>query len=139
MNGKSIDQFNIGDSAEFTKTITEYDVYQYAGVTGDFNPVHINEVYAKETFFKKRIAHGMLAGGLISAVLGTRLPGPGSVYLRQELNFTAPVYFGDTVTAKVEIVDINTGKKRITLKTTCTNQDDKMVVDGEAVISLPRK
>ena len=139
MNGKSIDQFNIGDSAEFTKTITEYDVYQYAGVTGDFNPVHINEVYAKETFFKKRIAHGMLAGGLISAVLGTRLPGPGSVYLRQELNFTAPVYFGDTVTAKVEIVDINTGKKRITLKTTCTNQDDKVVVDGEAVISLPRK
>lgn len=139
MNGKSIDQFNIGDSAEFTKTITEYDVYQYAGVTGDFNPVHINEVYAKETFFKRRIAHGMLAGGLISAVLGTRLPGPGSVYLRQELNFTAPVYFGDTVTAKVEIVDINTGKKRITLKTTCTNQDDKVVVDGEAVISLPRK
>ena len=139
MNGKSIDQFNIGDSAEFTKTITEYDVYQYAGVTGDFNPVHINEVYAKETFFKKRIAHGMLAGGLISAVLGTSLPGPGSVYLRQELNFTAPVYFGDTVTAKVEIVDINTGKKRITLKTTCTNQDDKVVVDGEAIISLPRK
>jgi len=139
MNGKRIDQFNIGDSAEFTKTITEYDVYQYAGVTGDFNPVHINEVYAKETFFKKRIAHGMLAGGLISAVLGTSLPGPGSVYLRQALNFTAPVYFGDTVTAKVEIVDINTGKKRITLKTTCTNQDDKVVVDGEAVISLPRK
>ncbi len=139
MNGKSIDQFNIGDSAEFTKTITEYDVYQYAGVTGDFNPAHIDEVYAKETFFKRRIAHGMLAGGLISAVLGTRLPGPGSVYLRQELNFTAPVYFGDTVTAKVEIVDINTGKKRITLKTTCTNQDDKVVVDGEAVISLPRK
>lgn len=139
MNGKSIDQFNIGDSAEFTKTITEYDVYQYAGVTGDFNPAHIDEVYAKETFFKKRIAHGMLAGGLISAVLGTRLPGPGSIYLRQELNFTAPVYFGDTVTAKVEIVDINLGKKRITLKTICTNQDDKMVVDGEAVISLPRK
>ena len=139
MNGKSIDQFNIGDSAEFTKTITEYDVYQYAGVTGDFNPAHIDEVYAKETFFKRRIAHGMLAGGLISAVLGTSLPGPGSVYLRQELNFTAPVYFGDTVTAKVEIVDINTGKKRITLKTTCTNQDDKVVVDGEAVISLPRK
>jgi 3-hydroxybutyryl-CoA dehydratase len=138
MKGKSIDQIKPGDSAEFTKTITEHDVYQYAGITGDFNPAHIDEEYAKNTFFKKRIAHGMLAAGLISAVLGTRLPGPGAIYLRQELKFTAPVYFGDTVTAKVEVIHLNLEKNRVTLKTTCSNQDGRMVLDGEAVISPPK-
>jgi 3-hydroxybutyryl-CoA dehydratase len=139
MNGKSIDMLKTGDRAEFTKTITEHDVYQYAGITGDFNPAHIDEVYATGTFFKKRIAHGMLAAGLISAVLGTRLPGPGTIYLRQELKFTAPVYFGDTIRASVEIIDINLEKNKVTLKTTCSNQDNKTVLDGEAVISPPKK
>jgi 3-hydroxybutyryl-CoA dehydratase len=138
MIGKTIDEISLNETAEFTKTISESDVYLYAGLTGDLNPAHINEEYAKETFFKTRIAHGMLAGGLISAVLGTRLPGPGSVYVRQELNFVAPIRIGDTVTARVEVIEIMTEKKQLRLKTTCSRQDGTVVVDGEAIISAPR-
>ena len=128
----------IGDQAEFAKTVSEADIYNFAGVTGDFNPAHIDEEYAKKTFFKKRIAHGMLAAGFISNVLGTKLPGAGAVYMKQELAFLAPVYIGDTITARVEIADINMEKNRVTCRTTCTNQNGKMVVDGTAVMS-PRK
>ena len=102
----------------------------FAGVSGDLNPAHLNEAYAQGTFFKTRIAHGMLCGGFISAVLGMKLPGPGTIYLRQELNFKAPVRIGDTVTARVEIFEINTEKKRVGLKTTCTNQEGTLVLDG---------
>jgi len=137
MKGKSIDQIKIGDVSEFSKTVTEADVYQYAGITGDFNPAHINEVYAGKTFFKKRIAHGLLSAGFISAVIGTQLPGPGSIYIRQELKFRAPVYFDDTITARVEVTDRNLEKNRVTLQTTCTNQDDRTVLEGEALISPP--
>ncbi|TYT75546.1 MaoC family dehydratase [Desulfobotulus mexicanus] len=139
MNGLSIDQISMGDSATFTKTISESDVYQFAGVTGDLNPAHINEEYAKGTVFKTRIAHGMLSAGFISAVLGTRLPGPGTIYLRQELKFLAPVRIGDTITAKVEVTGLVVEKNRITLRTTCTNQDGTLVVDGEALMSPPKK
>ena len=97
MKGKTINQIKIGDKAYFQKTITETDVYMYAGITGDHNPAHINEVYAKQTFFKERIAHGMLTAGLISAVLGMQLPGPGTIYLKQDLKFLAPVKFNDTI------------------------------------------
>jgi 3-hydroxybutyryl-CoA dehydratase len=102
--GKTIDQLKVGDSAQFAKTVAESDIYLFAGITGDLNPAHINEAYAKTTYFKGRIAHGMLSAGFISAVLGTILPGPGTVYLHQELNFLAPVRIGDTITARVEVV-----------------------------------
>ncbi|HIJ68807.1 MAG TPA: MaoC family dehydratase [Deltaproteobacteria bacterium] len=136
--GKTIEQIRLNETAEFSKTVSESDVYLYAGVTGDFNPAHINEEYARETFFKTRIAHGMLAAGLISTVLGTRLPGPGSVYVRQELNFLAPVRIGDTVTARVEVIEIMSEKKQLRLRTTCSSQDGTLVLDGEAIISPPR-
>ena len=100
MRGKAISELKVGDAAEFSKTISEADVYLYAGVSGDLNPAHINEAYAQNTFFKTRIAHGMLSAGFISAVLGMQLPGPGTIYMRQELSFRAPVRIGDTVTAR---------------------------------------
>lgn len=138
MAGKTINDMAIGDSAEFTKTVSETDIYMFAGVTGDFNPAHVNEEYAKTTFFKKRIAHGMLSAGFISNVLGTQLPGPGAVYMKQEMAFLAPVYIGDTITARVEVIDLNIEKNRVTLKTTCTNQDGTVVIDGQGMLS-PRK
>ena len=139
MQGRSIEMLKKGDWAEFTKTISEADVYLFAGVTGDLNPAHINETYAKATFFKTRIAHGMLLGGLISTVIGTQLPGPGTIYVRQELDFLAPVRFGDTITARAEIMEIIAEKNRVRLKTTCVNQEGKEVVDGVAIVSPPKK
>lgn len=139
MTGKTIDELNIGDKASFSKTISETDVYLYAGITGDFNPAHVDEVYAQSTAFKTRIAHGMLTAGLISNLLGTQLPGPGSIYMSQSLKFLAPVSIGDTITATVEVIDIIIEKKRVVLKTTCVNQEGTIVVDGEALISPPRK
>lgn len=138
MIGKTIKELKVGESAEFTKTISESDVYLYAGVTGDLNPAHINEEYAKKTFFKTRIAHGMLSAGLISTVLGNELPGPGSVYIRQELNFLAPVHIGDTVTARAEVIEILSEENRVKLKTSCINQNGVTVLDGEAVASPPK-
>ncbi len=138
MIGKTIDELKGGDGAEFTKTISEADIYIYAGVTGDLNPAHINEEYAKKTFFKARIAHGMLLAGFISAVIGNKLPGPGTIYVRQELNFLAPVHIGDTITARAEVGEINTEKNRVKLKTTCVNQEGTMVLDGEALVSPPK-
>ena len=139
MQGKTIDQIKVGDSAEFVKTVSESDIYLFAGVTGDMNPAHINEVYASQTFFKTRIAHGMLAAGFISAVLGMQLPGPGTIYLKQELSFLAPVRIGDTITARVEVIEILTEKKRIRLKTTCINQEGTVVLDGQATVSPPKR
>ncbi len=138
MIGKTMNELNVGDAAEFSKTISESDVYLFAGVTGDLNPAHINEAYAQKTFFKTRIAHGMLSAGFVSAVLGNQLPGPGSIYVRQELNFLAPMRIGDTITARVEVVEKNTEKNRVRLRTTCVNQDGVKVTDGEAVISPPK-
>jgi 3-hydroxybutyryl-CoA dehydratase len=138
MIGKTIDQLKIGDTAEFGKTISESDIYLYAGVTGDFNPAHLNEVYAKKTYFKTRIAQGMLTAGFISGLLGVSLPGPGTIYIRQELDFLAPVHIGDTITARVEIIDILNQKNRVTVRTTCVNQDGTMVLDGRAIVSPPK-
>lgn len=124
----------IGMKESVSKTITETDVILYAGITLDVNPAHLNEEHAKQTMFKHRIAHGMLTAGLVSAVLGTKLPGEGSIYMGQDLKFTAPVYFGDTITATAEIIELIPEKNRVILSTICTNQEDKVVLKGQATI-----
>nr|WP_041449723.1 MaoC family dehydratase [Anaerococcus prevotii] len=138
MKGYTIDEVEVGQSASFTKTVTEADAYNYAGVSGDFNPAHINEEYAKNTFFKTRIAHGMISAGFISAVLGTKLPGPGTIYLGQDLKFLKPVRFGDTITATCTVEEIIKEKNRLTLRTVCTNQDGEVVIDGKALVLAPK-
>jgi 3-hydroxybutyryl-CoA dehydratase len=138
MIGKTIKELKVGDAARIQKTISEADVYLYAGITGDLNPAHVNEEYAKNTFFKTRIAHGMLTAGYISTVLGNRLPGPGSIYIHQSVNFLAPVHFGDTITAQAEVSTIDLEKNRVKLKTTCMNQEGTIVLDGEAIVSPPK-
>ena len=138
MIGKTYDQLAVGESAEFSKTVSETDVYMYAGITGDLNPAHINEAYAQGTFFKNRIAHGMLTAGFISAVIGMQLPGPGTIYMGQNLQFLAPVRIGDTVTARVAVVEKIDDKKRVRLATTCTNQEGTALISGEALVSPPR-
>jgi len=124
----------IGDKASMAKTVSEYDIYNFAGVTGDFNPVHIDAEYAKTTMFKERIAHGMLSAGFISAVIGTALPGANSIYMSQELKFLAPVKIGDTVTATVEVIELIEAKNRVILRTTVTNQNGVLVTDGKATM-----
>ena len=139
MIGKTIDELSVGQTARFSKTITESDIYLFAGITGDFNPAHVDEEFAGKTYFKTRIAHGMLTASFISTIIGTMLPGPGSIYISQEVNFLAPVKIGDTITAIAEVVEILTEKKRIRLKTYCTNQDGTVVLDGLAIASPPRR
>ncbi len=134
-----IDQIKVGDSASFSKTVSESDVYLYAGITGDMNPVHVDEEYAKDTAFQGRIAHGMLAAGFISAAMAMKLPGPGAIYREQTLRFVSPVRIGDTVTATVEIIEIGNRRKSAKLKTTCTNQKGSVVLEGVASVFLPRK
>ena len=138
MIGKTIEELNVGDTAEIQRTISETDVYLYAGITGDLNPAHLNEEYAKGTFFKNRIAHGMLIAGLISTILGNKLPGPGTIYTRQSVDFLAPVRFGDTITARAEVVELDAEKNRARLKTTCVNQEGTPVLDGQALVSPPK-
>lgn len=134
----SVDQLQVGQTASFSKTVTEHDVYTFAGVTGDMNPAHINESYAQQTQFHGRIAHGMLSAGLISAVIGMQLPGPGTIYLGQELSFRAPVHIGDTITAAVTVRTLNTERNRAELETVCTNQDGVCVVTGVAKVMPPK-
>lgn len=128
---------SVGQSASFTKTITESDVYTFAGLSGDLNPAHINEEYAKGTRFGGRIAHGMLSAGLISAVIGMQLPGPGTIYMGQTLKFLSPVRIGDTVTATVKVTSIDEQRRRAVLETTCTNQEGTFLISGEAKVLLP--
>lgn len=130
--------FQVGQQASVTRTISESDVYLFAGITGDLNPAHTNEEYAKKTHFKTRIAHGMLSSGLISAVLGMKLPGPGTIYTGQTIKFLAPVHIGDTITATAEIQSLDLNRNRVVLTTTCTNQDGRVVITGEATALLPR-
>ena len=127
----------VGQSASFSKTITEWDVYTFAGLSGDLNPAHINEEYAKTTRFGGRIAHGMLSAGLISAVIGMQLPGPGTIYMGQTLKLVSPVRIGDTVTASVKVLSIDEVKHRAVLETTCVNQDGALLITGEAKVLLP--
>ena len=139
MEGYTIDQIKVGDKTSVVKTIGESDVYLFAGITGDLNPAHTNQVAAQQSMFKGRIAHGILISGLISTCFGMQLPGPGTIYLSQNLKFTAPVYFGDTITAEVEAIEVITEKNRVKFKTVCTNQDGKVVIDGEAMVMPPKK
>ena len=132
--GRKFSDIQIGDIAEFSKTITESDVYTYAGVVGDFNPMHINEEVAKKGPFEKRVAHGMISAGLISTILGTDLPGPGTIYLGQELSFKAPVFFGDTLTAVCEVIEKRDSKNIVRLSTTVTKQDGSKVTTGVATV-----
>ncbi|WP_439580009.1 MaoC family dehydratase [Elioraea sp.] len=127
-----------GMSASFSRTVTESDIVLFAGVSGDMNPVHLDAEYAEKTVFKGRIAHGMLSAAFISTVLGTKLPGPGTVYLAQSLKFKAPVRIGDTVTATCEVVSLDAEKKRATLRTVCT-VGGKPVVEGEALVMVPSR
>ena len=136
--GKSIDELNIGDSAQISKTITETDINDFARVTGDFNPIHLDQTYAEKTTFKGRIAHGLLSVGILSTVLGNILPGHGTIYLSQEVKFLAPVRIGDIITARVEVVELILEKNRAKFKTTCTNQNGEIVVDGTAW-GMPQK
>ena len=130
---------SIGDSAEITKTIEQSDIDAFARVTGDHNPVHVDEEFAKTTRFGRRIAHGMLTASLISAVLANHLPGEGSVYLGQTLKFVAPVFPGDEITARVTIREIREDKPILKLETVCVNQRDEIVIRGEATVLLPQK
>lgn len=138
MNGYTTETLQVGQSASFAKTITESDVYTFAGVTGDLNPAHINEAYAKTTRFGGRIAHGLLSAGLISAVIGMQLPGPGTIYMNQTLSFRAPVHIGDTVTATVRVTSFDPDKRRAVLSTVCENQDGVQLVSGEALVLVPQ-
>jgi 3-hydroxybutyryl-CoA dehydratase len=128
------DEIHVGDVAEFSKTITEKEVYGFAEVSGDFNPVHVDPEFAAQSMFKKQIAHGVLSGSLISTVLGTKLPGQDTIYMGQTFKFMAPVFFNDTLTAKVEVTEKKDEKHIIKLRTFVMNQEGKIVVDGEAVV-----
>ncbi len=138
MVGLSYSNIKIGQKAELKRTVTEEDIEKFADVSGDRNPIHLDEEFAKKTIFQGRIAHGMLSAAFISTVLASKLPGPGSIYLKQELIFKKPIRIGDTIIITVEVIDKDDEKERITLRTTCTNQHNEMVVDGKALV-MPMK
>ncbi|MBK9141208.1 MAG: MaoC family dehydratase [Candidatus Melainabacteria bacterium] len=127
-----------GATASYSRTVTGEDIVAFANVTGDSNPVHLDEEHARQTPFKRRIAHGMLTGSYISTVLGTILPGPGTIYLEQNLKFRAPVFIGDTITARVTVESYDEAKGIAALKTDCVNQDGKVVIEGSAKILYRR-
>jgi 3-hydroxybutyryl-CoA dehydratase len=137
-SGTYFEDLVLGQSATFSKTVTEADIVLFAGVSGDTNPVHLDAEYAAGTMFKSRIAHGMLSAGFISAVFGTKLPGPGAIYVSQSLKFKAPVRIGDTVTARVEVTGLAAEKKFATFKSQCL-VGGKVVIDGEATLMVPSR
>lgn len=138
MKGLTMEQIHPGDCASFTKTVTETDVILFAGITGDFNPAHVDAEYARAGMFGQRIAHGILSAGFVSNVLAMQLPGPGTIYLSQELKFVKPVLIGDTVTATVTVAERIEGKNRLKLETTVTNQRGEKVIVGTAVVMPPK-
>jgi 3-hydroxybutyryl-CoA dehydratase len=138
MNGLFLEDLKVGQQAMYGRTVTDADILAFAGVSGDTNPIHLHDGFAKGTRFGQRIAHGMLSAGYISTVIGTKLPGPGAIYVSQSLNFMAPVLVGETITAVATITDIDEKRRRVTLKTQCLN-GDKVVIDGEAVVLVPRR
>ena len=133
MPERTYEDIKVGDEASLTRTITEVHIVNYAGLTGDWNPVHADAEHAARSMFGERIAHGMLVAGLISAVLGTELPGPNSIYLGQDLRFAAPVKIGDTIKVVVTVTEKRDDKKIIKLRTTAYNQRGEIVLDGTAV------
>ncbi|MGO1120302.1 MaoC family dehydratase [Rhodovibrionaceae bacterium A322] len=134
----TLDDLKPGMTESYAKTVTEADIVQFADVTGDTNPVHLDADYAAGTIFKERIAHGMLSAGFISTVFGTKMPGPGCIYLNQSLNFKAAVKIGDKVTATVTVKEVQAEKKRVVFETVCT-VDGNVVLDGEATLMPPRR
>jgi 3-hydroxybutyryl-CoA dehydratase len=136
--GQFFEDLSVGQTASLAKTITEADILLYSAVSMDSNPLHLDAEFAAQGPFGERIAHGMLSAGLISAVLGTRLPGPGALYMRQSLRFAAPVKIGQTVKATVEVTSLNPAKKRVTLRTICT-VGDELVIEGEAYVQVPSR
>jgi 3-hydroxybutyryl-CoA dehydratase len=136
--GCFFEDLSVGQKASFGKTITEADIVLFAAVTGDTNPMHLNAEYAKDSIFGERIAHGMLAAGLITKVMGTQLPGPGTIYMSQSLRFRKPVRIGDTVTATVEITALDAVKHRATLRTVCAVKGEP-VLEGEALVAVPSR
>jgi 3-hydroxybutyryl-CoA dehydratase len=136
--GHAIEDLAVGQSASFAKTVTEADIVKFAEVSGDDNPVHLDEAFAQTTMFKGRIAHGMLSAGFISTVIGTRLPGSGTIYMSQTLRFKAPVRIGDTVTATCTITEIIPEKRRAVLSTIC-KVGDTVVIEGEALVMVPAR
>ncbi|MEH6627689.1 MAG: MaoC family dehydratase [Motiliproteus sp.] len=135
LHGYYIEDLEVGMTDSFAKTVSESDVYTFAGITGDNNPVHINAEFAATTPFKQRIVHGMFSAGLISTVLGTKLPGPGAIYVDQSIKFKAPVFFGDTVTATATIEEIDIRRRRVVLNTTCSVAG-KVVAQGAATLMV---
>ena len=138
MQGLFLEDLSVGQQAMFGRTVTDADIAAFAGVSGDTNPIHLHDGFAKTTRFGQRIAHGMLGAGYISTVIGTKLPGPGAVYISQTLNFMAPVLVGDTITAVATVSAIEAPRRRVTLMTQCLS-GDKVVIDGEAVVLVPRR
>ena len=131
------EELTVGQAVTTERTVTDRDVVAYAGITGDDNPVHLDEAAAAKSRFGGRVAHGMLSAGFISATIGTRLPGPGSIYLGQTLKFTAPVRIGDTVTTRVEVLELVPEERRVKLGTRCANQHGETVIEGEALVLVP--
>lgn len=138
LHGYYLEDLSVGMSASFEKTVTEADIVTFADLSGDTNPVHMDEAFAAATPFKGRIAHGMLGASLISTVFGTRLPGPGCIYVSQDLRFKAPVRIGDTVVASVTVAEIDTAKRRVKFTCDC-RVGDTVVIEGEAVLMVSRK
>lgn len=134
----TIKEISVGQKAQFTKTMSESDVYLFAGITGDFNPAHINEEHSKDTMFKNRIVHGMLTASLVSTVFGMYLPGPGAIFLENNARFLRPVYIGDTLTAEVEVIELIEEKNISKFITKVTNQEGQVVLEGSASL-MPRK
>ena len=136
--GYFLEDLSVGMSASFSKTLTDADIVMLSGVSGDTNPVHLDEEYAKDTIFEGRISHGMLSAGFISAVLGTKLPGPGCIYVSQDLRFKAPVRPGDTVIARATVMELIPVKRRVIMQTQC-KVSDQLVIDGQATVMVPTR
>ena len=139
MNSFTIEDLRIGDTSEIKKTFFETDVLAFAEVSNDYNPAHVDKEYASKTMFKKQIVHGMLVGSLFSAVFGVQMPGLGSIYIKQSLKFTKPVYFGDEITATVTVKELNYERNRVIFDCVAKNQNADTVIVGEAEIMPPRK
>jgi len=135
---KRFEDIQVGDKATFSKTMTESDIFAFSAITGDFNPIHVDVEFAKESIFKQRVVHGMLTAGLVDQTL-THIGGAGNVHLSQFVKFMAPVHIGDTVTVTSEVANKDAAKNRVTVKSTVTNQAGKTVLEGEALIMIPRE
>jgi 3-hydroxybutyryl-CoA dehydratase len=138
VHGHYLEDMSVGMTAVYTRTVTEADIVLFSGISGDANPVHLDQEFAESTMFKGRIAHGMLTASFISTVLGTKLPGPGCIYISQNLKFKAPVRIGDTVKARVTVTAVDQERGRITVATVC-HVGETQVIDGEAQLLVPRR